>query len=205
MKKSILLLTLMSQFFTLSLNSQIKVNSSGYVGINNTSPSYQLDVSGTTRFVPTSGKSISVNVNGIIPTGSQISLGGAGNYWFKVCATWAYFTNDPIIQSDMKYKTNITEIAGMVDKVKLIRPVTYKLKADATDIGVDKTNIKTSYGFIAQELKEVFPDMVSVQPNDILGIHYTEMIPVLVQALKEQQLQIEVLTKRITDLESKIK
>jgi len=195
----------MPYLLTLSLNSQIKVNSSGYVGINNTSPTCQLDVSGTTRFVPTSGKSISVNVNGIIPTGSQIFLGGAGNYWYKLYATWAYFTNDPVILSDLRYKTDITEIAGMVDKVKLLRPVTYKLKADVADIGVDKTNIKTSYGFIAQELKEVFPDMVAAQPNDILGIHYTEMIPVLVQALKEQQLQIEALTKRITDLESKVK
>lgn len=47
---------------------------------------------------------------------------------------------------------------------------------------------------------EIFPDMVKTD-NGALGISYTELIPVLVQALKEQQDEIEALNARIVLLE----
>jgi hypothetical protein len=58
------------------------------------------------------------------------------------------------------------------------------------------------FGFIAQEIQEVFPDMVTRRDDGVLGIRYTELIPVLVQAIKEQQEEIDALTKRISDLEN---
>ena len=45
--------------------------------------------------------------------------------------------------------------------------------------------------------------MGATQPNEVLGIHYSEIIPVLVQAIKEQQEQIEALSKRVSELEQK--
>ena len=56
------------------------------------------------------------------------------------------------------------------------------------------------YGFLAQELKEVYPDLVS---QDTLGyylINYIGLIPVMVETLKEQKLQIDAQAKQIADL-----
>jgi len=63
MKKIILLV--LSTFSFILLNAQIKVASNGYVGINNTSPAYNLDVSGTVQF--------NYNSNSIRFTGSELS------------------------------------------------------------------------------------------------------------------------------------
>lgn len=199
MKKSFLLIAILSLCLTCTLKSQIKVNSSGHVGINNTSPTYRLDVNGNVRFTATS-KSIGFDGASFYPM-SNVDLGTLGNYWFRIYSTYAIFTYDPIIMSDLNYKTDISNLTGMMEKIKLLRPVTFKLRTDAKDIGVDKTTNPLQYGFIAQELKEIFPDMVSTQPNEILGIHYSEIIPVLVQAVKEQQEQIDALSKRVSELE----
>jgi hypothetical protein len=205
MKKLTLIIALFFVIFTSGLMAQIKVNSSGYVGINNTSPTYRLDVAGNVKFV-NSGKTITFEGYSFGPSSSTgISLGSTSNYWGSVWATSAFFTNPPTITSDINFKENITDLSSMSDKLKLLRPVTYKLKTEVSGLFVDKDKNNTQYGFLAQELQKIFPEMVTSQENGILGIQYTELIPVLVQALKEQQDQIDLLNKRIKVLENTLK
>ena len=204
MKKLTLLFVLSLVTVPASLFAQIKVNSSGYVGINNTNPAYRLDVSGTVRFV-NSTKTISFEGVSFGPLTTGVSLGSTSNYWGSVWATSAFFTNPPTITSDINFKENVTDLSSMNDKIKQLRPVTYKLKTDAPGLFVDKDDNKLQYGFLAQELQTIFPEMVTTQANGILGIQYTELIPVLVQAIKEQQTEIEALTDRILILEKTIK
>jgi hypothetical protein len=74
------------------------------------------------------------------------------------------------------------------------------------------------YGLIAQELEKVFPELVidAVHPSakenrgergeeeiHYKGVKYMELVPILIQAVKEQQEMINQLTKRIEDLERK--
>jgi hypothetical protein len=135
------------------------------------------------------------------PNAGSIDCGASGYYWYRFYATTAFLTNQPVITSDEKYKTNITNLALMKDKVKLLKPVSYNLKKDIEGVKIDPMISDFQYGFIAQELKEVFPDMVSQREDGVLGIRYTELIPVLVQAIKEQQEEIDDLKKRLTELE----
>lgn len=58
-------------------------------------------------------------------------------------------------------------------------------KADAREF--------TEFGFIAQELKEVYPELVSQDTMGYYSINYTGLIPLLVEALKEQKAEIELL------------
>jgi len=53
-------------------------------------------------------------------------------------------------------------------------------------------------GFIAQELKEVFPDLVSEDDLGFLGVDYIGLIPVIVEAMKEQQRQIQSLQEQLS-------
>jgi hypothetical protein len=59
-------------------------------------------------------------------------------------------------------------------------------------------NYKNKIGFVAQEIIEVFPGLVFHDPvSDEYSVDYVSIIPVLVEAIKEQQAQIEELRKLI--------
>ena len=57
------------------------------------------------------------------------------------------------------------------------------------------------FGVIAQEVDEVLPQVVSESPTGEKAVAYTEIIPVLIEAIKAQQEQIEALKARLADLE----
>jgi hypothetical protein len=200
MKKTVLFFTMCLCVTSFSTLAQIKVSSTGKVGINNTSPTYQLDVSGNFRVLANSN-AISFDGSRLYPLTGSIFLGDYSYLWAQVWSTYAYFTYSPIILSDANAKTNIANLSGIKDRFMQLRPVTYSFKTDFENTSSDKTKILTQYGFIAQELQEVFPDIVTTREDGLLGVRYTELIPVLVQALKEQQEEIDALTKRISELE----
>lgn len=203
MKKYTLVTVLMFMVLANSIVAQIKVNSSGYVGINNTNPSYTLDVNGNLRVISNS-TSLFFDGYSLYPSSGYASLGSYGNFWQELYAYEAYFYYEPTIMSDKNLKTNISDIKAMTAKLKLLRPVTYNIKPENIN-SQSKSVSDIQYGFIAQELQTVFPDMVVKRDDGVLGIRYNAMIPVLVQALKEQQEQIEALTRRITQLEKTVK
>jgi hypothetical protein len=51
------------------------------------------------------------------------------------------------------------------------------------------------YGVVAQEVQEIFPEIVGVKRTNYLGVKYEKLIPLLIQAIKEQQIEIEKLKK----------
>lgn len=208
MKKFTLLFLLLFVAIGYSI-AQIKVASNGNVGINNTSPSYKLDVAGNMR--------ITAYSNSVFFTGSYfapdhmdyVDLGSFSNFWYNLYAQTAYFYYEPYIMSDIKIKTDIKEVPTIKDKVNLLRPITYKLNPELPEntpqeIQEDITN-KVQYGFIAQEVQEIFPEVIAEGEDGLLSIQYAGLIPVLVKAFKEQQAEIDALYKKIEELESKIK
>lgn len=91
--------------------------------------------------------------------------------------------------SDRRLKQNISTYTKGLDLVSQIRPTSYQMKS-----APDREEI----GFIAQELYEVYPQIVSGQPtndveNDPMTVDYGRLTPVLVSAIQEQQAQIEAL------------
>ena len=84
--------------------------------------------------------------------------------------------------SDENLKKDISTVDGAVDKVKQLRGVDYTWeKSEEKSIGV-----------IAQELREVLPELVSESENG-LSVNYNGIIGVLIEAIKEQQRQIDKL------------
>jgi hypothetical protein len=99
-------------------------------------------------------------------------------------------TGDVIAYSDQKLKKNITTIEHALDKVKALRGVEYdRVEDDAHSVGL-----------IAQEVQEVIPSVVRESSDGTLGVAYGNLVGVLVEAIKEQQKQIEVLTARLNAL-----
>ena len=85
--------------------------------------------------------------------------------------------------SDEKLKKDISTIDDALDKVKQLRGVDYTWKQSE----------EKSKGVIAQELQEVFPELVSESESG-LSVNYNGIIGVLIEAIKEQQKQIDKLS-----------
>ncbi len=96
--------------------------------------------------------------------------------------------------SDIRLKTNIQTLPNVLDKISQIRGVTFNWKEGNPD---------EQLGFIAQEVEKVYPQVISKDKDGYLSIRYSELVPVLLQGIKEQQKQIEALEARIKALEAK--
>lgn len=91
--------------------------------------------------------------------------------------------------SDTRLKSRIAELGDVSSQLKKIKSYTYLYNAEE----FKKRNFPQNeqIGFLAQELKETFPQLVTDDGQGYLGVNYVGFIPVLLQAHKEQQAQIE--------------
>lgn len=97
--------------------------------------------------------------------------------------------------SDARLKTNINTMTGSLDNILKLRGVTFNWKESSNPT-------KTQYGFIAQEVEKVFPDLVGTDSNGFKTVNYSGVIPVLTEAIKTQQEEIESLKSENEQLKS---
>ena len=96
--------------------------------------------------------------------------------------------------SDIKLKENIKPLENSLDKVKSLRGVEY----DRIDLGWHEI------GLVAQEVEEVIPDLVRENSEGTKVLEYTHLTAVLVEAIKEQQKQIDTLKETVAELSTKL-
>ena len=95
--------------------------------------------------------------------------------------------------SDIKLKTDINNIEAPLKTIQKLKGITFNWKNDI--IGTDKSLQGTKHGFIAQEVEKILPSLVFEGKNK--SINYIELIPILVESIKEQQQQINELKNKI--------
>jgi hypothetical protein len=99
------------------------------------------------------------------------------------------------VTSDRRLKTAVRDLDGAAEGLARLRPRSYRFR----DRGDEQ---RRYFGFIAQELETVYPDLVHRDPETGLrSVSYTELIPVLVAAWQEDRAQAEALEGRVADLE----
>ena len=94
-------------------------------------------------------------------------------------------SGDITAYSDDSLKTNVQVIDNAVGKVEQLRGVTFDRIEDGS----------TSTGVIAQELKEVLPEAVHTDEQGVHSVAYGNVVGLLIEAIKEQQKQIDELIK----------
>jgi len=182
------------RFFTNggTATERMRILSSGEVGIGITTVTsgYKLEVAGAV-----------IAAGNLVPkTNDTYDLGTSSLRWDDV-----YATNGTINTSDRRLKTNIIDLNYGIKEVMALRPVSYNWK--------DKPNSNHKIGLIAQETREVVPEVVrGDESKETLGINYAELVPVLINAIKEQQEQIDELKdankaslEQIEELKERIK
>ncbi len=130
----------------------------------------------------------------------RINYDNSGNDEFLMNSSGDLSTTGTITasqsNSDIRLKENIQVISDAVSKVKSLRGVTFNFKESG----------EAGTGLIAQEVQEVLPEAVYTAPprnegDDFLALHYGNTVGLLIEAIKEQQVQIEALTKRLEEVE----
>ena len=101
--------------------------------------------------------------------------------------------------SDIRYKTNITSLVNPLQKLMLVNGVNYYWKT--REFPNMNFNDKPQTGFIAQDLEKIFPEMVFTDDKGYKSIDYSRLTPVLVETIKEQQIQITDITNRLHEIE----
>lgn len=129
-----------------------------------------------------------------IMTGSMVS------YTFEVNGD-AYCTGS-WSGSDIRWKKDIKPIESSLEKINRISGVSYRWKTEEyKDFNFDNDR---HIGIIAQEMEKVFPELVNTNDDGYKAVAYDKLTAVLLEAVKEQQDQIETLQQRIKELEEAV-
>lgn len=141
---------------------------------------------------------------------NSYSLGYFGKRWSDV-----YAVNGTINTSDIRKKKNIEPLDYGLKEILKLKPITFKWKENKKGNTIISENLQeTKIGFSAQQLLEVIPEVVKTHgwkpidekgnykrvKSDVLGVYYSDIIPVTVKAIQEQQKQIGTLKAAVDEL-----
>jgi archaeosine-15-forming tRNA-guanine transglycosylase len=174
-----------------SATRQVTITTDGKVGIGTTSPTHKFAIAGTSHTFSVNPHSSGIDIHstgniaphyqtnftwytGAIGSGTQrAALDSSGNLSISGTLTES---------SALRYKENIVTLTSSLEKVLQMRGVSYNKK----DTGIKEI------GVIAEEMNEIVPDVVNKNDKgEIESVAYGRLVAIFIEALKEQQKQIE--------------
>ena len=204
------------QFKTSGGTDRLIIDSTGNVGINTTSPITKLDVNGagstgTISWANDAGRkrgylysdsagvaiySTALSTAGIyLADSAQIDFRLGGSIKMLLNSSGSLTVSGDLVAygspSDKRLKENIKPIKNPLGKIKKLKGVTFDWKKSENIL-----DIKEDYGFIAQDVQKVIPELIRKNENELLSMRHQGVIPILVEAIKE-------LEARVKELENK--
>jgi hypothetical protein len=104
-------------------------------------------------------------------------------------------SGDIHVSSDARLKANIVSLGSTLARLLLIDGKTFTMKK----------NGKQKIGVLAQNIQEVFPELVSKDDNKMLAVNYQGLVPVLINALKEQNAKMKKQDAKMKKQDAKMK
>jgi hypothetical protein len=199
-------------------NTQIKLLSNGYIGIGTASPSTNVEINSPFVQFKTSTSNYKIKLqyyNGstpmIEPTTNNNGYLGCNYAWYDVKSYYVHCF-DLIESSDTRLKKNFRKLDNSLDKVLRMRGVMYDISEDYLNNPEDPEGSaaliedgKDEIGLIAQELLEIVPEAVAYDSaRDEYGIRYTRLVPILIEAIKEQDRKVKELDGKLKSMETKL-
>jgi hypothetical protein len=197
----------------------------GVMGQHNVTAYYGIGVKGIGGYIGVRGESTITGSSeryGVMGYAS----GGVTNYGVYGSVSGAgyagYFSGNVAVTgtvsqtSDKNLKKNIQQLSGSLEKVLLLQGVNYEWKTESELSSFHKGNGKEEkqsfnfpagkqIGVIAQDVEKVVPELVQTDADGLKSVDYIKMIPLLIEAIKEQQKTIEAQNARIEALEKALK
>ena len=218
---------------TCTTTERLTILQNGNVGIGNSSPTAQLDITGTNatgiKYIKTGSKDARITVGD--PTKSwSISSGWsvAGDFsiveegvagdrlYIKQGGNIGVGTVTPAQKlsvngnicyvgsigacSDIRYKKNVTNLNNSLSNILQLQGVNYYWKTD--EFPENNFTKEKQIGFIAQDIEKFYPEVILTDNNGYKSVDYSRLTPILVEAIKEQQQQIETLNLKNAQLQN---
>jgi len=208
-----------------STTPSVSIDYFGNVGIGTQEPQRPLEVAGSTRF----HSSIEFFKQGYATTehdyyisnslGDLVIFGSDNDYMASQSLAKFDRAGDPYqfqvfgnalangvwYTSDRRFKSNIETLPNALDKIMQLEGVSYLFKTD--DYPTWNFDTTPQIGFIAQDVERVFPELIKTNENGYKAVNYIQLVPVLVEAVKEQEEHIrglEAEVNRIDALEAQV-
>lgn len=136
----------------------------------------------------TGGGSGVLQVDKEVSIGAHVAVGGGGTFYlYGDGSYWGSWSS----ASDMRLKKNIEPLPNALEKIKQLKGVSFDWKESG----------KHSIGLIAQDVEKVYPDLVSTDSKTgMKTVEYQNLVAPLIEAIKEQQKEIEALKAEIKAL-----
>ena len=171
-----------------ALQLRMIINGSGQVGIGTSSPTsgYILDVNGNLKVgsnIYTSGNVTSYDLDATYVDGYQ------GDFY-------NVYYNNLYSSSDKRLKSNIEEDVASHEEIYKIKTYNYQFK--------DDNEGRTRHGVMAQDIREILPELVSTDQDGYLAVNYVDMIPLMLRAIQDQKQTIDALQAELVTLKNSI-
>jgi hypothetical protein len=192
-------------------HAQIKLLSNGRIGIGTVNPSTNVEVYSPVVLFRSATSTTNLKIqylNGsagmMESTVNNTGHLGYNNAWFDVKSYYVHcfqlFTG-----SDKRIKTNYRDLNNSLDKVLKLKGVMYDISEDYLYNPEDSAGSaelirrgKNQIGLIAQDVMQIVPEVVEYDSlKDLYGISYLQLIPILIEAIKEQNGKIKNLENKI--------
>ena len=137
----------------------------------------------------------------------------AGYFYGDTYVTGTLTAGQITTLSDARYKSNIQQInSSALSKIAALNPVQYTMlsgsaiafanteQSDTCTMTMTTSNEDLTranqihYGLLAQEVKELYPELVHEDAAGVMSINYTELIPLLIQAVQDLSEQVSALS-----------
>jgi hypothetical protein len=199
-------------------NERMRIDSSGNLLVNTTTKYGKITSENLTAFDPTVSSNltnVAISTRGSYGGGVSVIDGTQGytlwaqasgaDFYIRRATTTGSYTGGVYISnaagswssaSDERLKNIIRPIENATEKLSGLRCV----------IGEYKDNVGNHHPFlIAQDVQAVFPEVVNqADEQGHLGMSYTDMVPILVKAIQEQQAMIDTMKQEIAELKVKV-
>lgn len=200
------------------LHAQLRVHPTGKVTIGTTTASSQnkLMIHGWTEraLLITANhpgdwwQSSAAHVSRALTVSWVVRWNNMDRFWVQGNGT--VIAKDAYFWSDARLKQDVLPITAAMERIQKIQRVSfaYKPEVPCEDCGAvvapDSTR-ERHYGLIAQEVEKVFPEIVKESPDKLRLLSYHQLVPVLVEALKEQQSELSRLRSELDTLKESVK
>jgi len=136
---------------------------------------------------------------GVVPSGQircteEYSPVSVTTKTFDYSSTTGVTTVSCLIETSAeRYKSNIQPLGSQLSNIMNLQPVEFDWKS----------NNKHDIGFVADSVKEVYPNLVSTNAQgEVEGMNYSKLVSALVKSIQEQQIQINTLTTEVEKLKA---
>jgi hypothetical protein len=191
-------ISLGSNLATLTIGTGLSGTSyNGSTGVTIANTGVTSNVAGTGVTVSGGTGAVTISIGQAVATSSNVQFNSLGIGMAANGTAGRIDASNDIVafsSSDIRFKENITPIENALDKISKISGNTYDWKAEnKAEHGYEGNDV----GVIAQEIEAVLPQLVQTRENGFKAVKYDKLVALLIEGIKEQQIQIEELKAKL--------